>query len=492
MLFRMGCLVALLAACCGRGAAVDQILVSDDFDSYAVGTLTTSPGGGFAGGLGWAAGQGWFVTDAVNGGGSMVIKDITAAGLTTGGKNLSTSSANRGMVGRVMISRAPSAGQPLWIGCWFIAQGVQAAYQTNLADTGNVIAFRKTDFTNGSNEVVSLNTGGTPFVDLSGTYLRWRLGSVDLADPAVAKVDDNPHFAVFKVETTQVSAWLFATVPASAPDSGAAMAVATLSSPQIDRIYLQTAGDGGLLRFDGLKIGTSWTAISDPTMPTIAAVSPTSGPTVAALPATTVTVTGSNFTAGAVVAVDGVAVATGFTDATTLTAAPPVPHAAGAVDVQVTIGTKVAVLPAAFAYAAPTTAVPALLAPPSISGVAQPGSTLTADPGTWQPAPASFTYQWQRADDTAGTNATALGPAAATATYAVVQADLGKSINVVVTAGGSSPAKSAASAYVPVTMTKTAASSFSGAVGPSKCGLGAAAALALTMLAAGLYRRRLD
>ena len=63
---------------------------------------------------------------------------------------------------------------------------------------------------------------------------------------------------------------------------------------------------------------------------------------------------------------------------------------------------------------------------PTITGTATVGSTLTAAPGTWSPAPDALTYQWKR-NGTAITGATA-------STYKLVAADVGTSITVTVTA----------------------------------------------------------
>jgi hypothetical protein len=41
---------------------------------------------------------------------------------------------------------------------------------------------------------------------------------------------------------------------------------------------------------------------------------------------------------------------------------------------------------------------PANLSPPTVSGVAQAGSSLTANPGSWSGAGVKFSYQWQRCD----------------------------------------------------------------------------------------------
>ena len=75
-----------------------------------------------------------------------------------------------------------------------------------------------------------------------------------------------------------------------------------------------------------------------------------------------------------------------------------------------------------------TTAVAAapLTAPvPTITGTARIGSTLTAVPGTWGPAPVALTYQW-KANGVSITGATA-------ATYKPVAADTGKTLTITVT-----------------------------------------------------------
>ena len=67
--------------------------------------------------------------------------------------------------------------------------------------------------------------------------------------------------------------------------------------------------------------------------------------------------------------------------------------------------------------------------PPTISGRAEPGGTLTADPGTWSGSPTSFTYQFLRCE---GDTCSPVGDGSAT--YAVTAADVGKTIRVDVAA----------------------------------------------------------
>jgi hypothetical protein len=98
---------------------------------------------------------------------------------------------------------------------------------------------------------------------------------------------------------------------------------------------------------------------------------------------------------------------------------------------------------------------PANTSPPTISGTAQEGQTLTADPGTWTGTqPISYTYQWRRCDTTGGA---CIDLAGATATsYVLSSADVGFTLRVAVTATNSVGASTAASAP---TATVTAAGS---------------------------------
>jgi hypothetical protein len=83
----------------------------------------------------------------------------------------------------------------------------------------------------------------------------------------------------------------------------------------------------------------------------------------------------------------------------------------------------------------------AVVTPPTVSGAAVYGSTLTAHPGQWSPPVAAFAYQWLR-------DGTPIGGATA-ATYAARLDDLGKALSVQVTAGdGSGVATSAPTAPV--------------------------------------------
>jgi uncharacterized protein YukE len=94
------------------------------------------------------------------------------------------------------------------------------------------------------------------------------------------------------------------------------------------------------------------------------------------------------------------------------------------------------------------TAPPANTAPPTISGAAVIGTTLTAVPGTWTGSP-TLTYQWQTCDSM-GSACTALSGSTAS-TYVVQAGDLGATIRVAVigtNAGGVTVATSDPTAVV--------------------------------------------
>jgi hypothetical protein len=126
-----------------------------------------------------------------------------------------------------------------------------------------------------------------------------------------------------------------------------------------------------------------------------------------------------------------------------------------------------AALTAGVAHAG-TTVAPVNTAPPTISGTAQVGQTLTASNGTWSNSPTSFAYQWVRCN---ATGASCVNVSNGTQrTYTLVGADSGRTMRVRVTASnadGSATAESAQTAVVtPATSSaaprNTAAPSISG------------------------------
>jgi hypothetical protein len=89
-------------------------------------------------------------------------------------------------------------------------------------------------------------------------------------------------------------------------------------------------------------------------------------------------------------------------------------------------------------------AVPSNTAPPTTSGTAKVGQTLTASDGTWSNSPTSFAYQWLRCNG-GGNNCVSVANGTQK-TYTLVGADAGHTIRVRVTAtnaDGSSSAESA-------------------------------------------------
>ena len=99
--------------------------------------------------------------------------------------------------------------------------------------------------------------------------------------------------------------------------------------------------------------------------------------------------------------------------------------------------------------AATSSAAPKNTAPPTISGTAKVGQTLTANEGSWSGNPTGYAFQWQRCDADVSVCSNVVG--ATSKTYLVRIADLGYRLRVRVTARndkGSATANSALSAIV--------------------------------------------
>jgi hypothetical protein len=117
-----------------------------------------------------------------------------------------------------------------------------------------------------------------------------------------------------------------------------------------------------------------------------------------------------------------------------------------------------------------TTAAPANTSPPTVSGTAQDGQTLTSGTGSWSGSPTSYGYQWQRCDSSGANCAGIAG--GTSSTYAVQTADAGSTLRVTVTAtngAGSATAASATTAVVaaaPVASPATQTVTFSGSLNP--------------------------
>jgi hypothetical protein len=105
---------------------------------------------------------------------------------------------------------------------------------------------------------------------------------------------------------------------------------------------------------------------------------------------------------------------------------------------------------ASSAASAPVSAAPTNTSPPTISGTATEGGTLTAAAGSWSGYPAAaLSYQWQRCNGL-GQGCVAIAGATASS-YTPLSADVGSTLLVVVTASnsvGSTQASSAASSVV--------------------------------------------
>ena len=101
-----------------------------------------------------------------------------------------------------------------------------------------------------------------------------------------------------------------------------------------------------------------------------------------------------------------------------------------------------------------TAAVPNNTSPPTITGTAREGNTLTAHNGSWANAPTSFTYQWQRcaADGTGCADITG----ATSQTYTLTSADADHTVRVQVTAKNADGQSTASSAPTDVVSSRSA------------------------------------
>src|SRR5258705_3416952 len=104
----------------------------------------------------------------------------------------------------------------------------------------------------------------------------------------------------------------------------------------------------------------------------------------------------------------------------------------------------------AFARSAAT---PQNTALPQISGTAKEGETLTASNGTWSNTPTSYAYQWRRCASDGRACGDITG--ATKQTYAVVAADIGRTLRVVVTASNADGNATATSAATDVVDSKS-------------------------------------
>jgi hypothetical protein len=105
------------------------------------------------------------------------------------------------------------------------------------------------------------------------------------------------------------------------------------------------------------------------------------------------------------------------------------------------------------AGAAASSAAPVNTSPPTISGTAQTGHTLTGDQGKWSGKPTAYAYAWLRCNK--GGNSCANIAGAQSTTYVVAAADIGNTLRFKVDAKNADGTTSATSAATAVVTTGT-------------------------------------
>jgi hypothetical protein len=103
---------------------------------------------------------------------------------------------------------------------------------------------------------------------------------------------------------------------------------------------------------------------------------------------------------------------------------------------------------------AAATAKPVNTSPPTISGTAQEGKSLTGNRGTWTNSPTKYDYAWLRCDKNGGSCAAIIG--AKGTSYTLTSADVQNTLRFMVTATNSDGSATATSAATPVVLAPTA------------------------------------
>lgn len=125
-------------------------------------------------------------------------------------------------------------------------------------------------------------------------------------------------------------------------------------------------------------------------------------------------------------------------------------------------------VPTAVVTTAPT--APANTSPPTISGVAQNGRALLANPGSWSgTTPISYTYRWEKCDKN-GNSCGFVGGTTTQQAHLLGSGDVGTTVRVEVTATNSAGSKAAASSQTAVVIAAAQAAAPPAPTGCAKTG----------------------